>query len=347
MKAAELFVRCLENEGVEYVFGIPGEENMDLMDALLDTRIRFVTTRHEQGAAFMADVYGRLTGKAGVCLSTLGPGATNLITGVADANMDHAPVVAIAGQAGTHASAQGIPPDSGSGEPVPPGHQVLAVARTGDHSGSGAQGVQAGAIREARRHFIEFPENIAEMEVDRPSAARCRALHPGGAGRQDRRGRVASSPRRATRSFWRATASFGGHAPNRWWIRRAVEHPGCQLHSWPRALFPSPALCRSERDRTEGARLDYVNCGFLDADVVICVGYDMVEYHPDTVEPHARQDHCACGHAHPPRWTSATSSRSGVVGEITRGARAIAVRIGAASARRNALRAAFGRMLAR
>jgi len=82
MKAAELLVRCLENEGVEYIFGIPGEENLDVMDALLDSSITFVTVRHEQGAAFMADVYGRLTGKAGVCMSTLGPGATNLITGV-------------------------------------------------------------------------------------------------------------------------------------------------------------------------------------------------------------------------------------------------------------------------
>jgi acetolactate synthase-1/2/3 large subunit len=80
MKAAELLVRCLENEGVEVIFGIPGEENIDVMDALLESRIRFITTRHEQGAAFMADVYGRLTGRAGVCLATLGPGATNLIT---------------------------------------------------------------------------------------------------------------------------------------------------------------------------------------------------------------------------------------------------------------------------
>ncbi len=101
MKASKLFVQCLENEQVEYVFGIPGEENMDMMDALLDSKIRFITCRHEQGAAFMADVYGRLTGKAGVCLSTLGPGATNLVTGVADANMDNSPVVAIAGQAAT------------------------------------------------------------------------------------------------------------------------------------------------------------------------------------------------------------------------------------------------------
>src|SRR5262244_4652746 len=101
MKAAELMVKCLENEGVETLFGLPGEENIDVMDALLGSRIRFITARHEQGAAFMADVYGRLTGKAGVCLSTLGPGATNLITGVADADMDRAPLVAVAGQGAT------------------------------------------------------------------------------------------------------------------------------------------------------------------------------------------------------------------------------------------------------
>ncbi len=82
--AAELLVKCLENEGVEFIFGIPGEENIDIMDALLSSPIKFVTCHHEQGAAFMADVYGRLTQRAGVCMSTLGPGATNLITGVAD-----------------------------------------------------------------------------------------------------------------------------------------------------------------------------------------------------------------------------------------------------------------------
>src|SRR3989304_5215392 len=100
MKASDLLVKCLENEGVRYIFGIPGEENIDILDFLLDSKIQFIPTRHEQGAAFMADVYGRLTGKAGVCLSTLGPGATNLITGIADAQLDKSPVVAIAGQAG-------------------------------------------------------------------------------------------------------------------------------------------------------------------------------------------------------------------------------------------------------
>lgn len=100
-KASDLFVRCLEAEGVTHIFGVPGEENADLMISLIDSDIEFVLCRHEQAAAFIADIYGRLTGKAGVCLATLGPGATNLVTGLADANMDRAPVVAIIGQGST------------------------------------------------------------------------------------------------------------------------------------------------------------------------------------------------------------------------------------------------------
>lgn len=101
MNTAQMLVKCLEQEGVKVVFGIPGEENLEVVEALSASEIRFITTRHEQGAAFMADVYGRLTGRAGVCLATLGPGATNLITGVADANSDGAPLVAITGQVST------------------------------------------------------------------------------------------------------------------------------------------------------------------------------------------------------------------------------------------------------
>ena len=101
MNGAQLFTKCLENEGVKYIFGVPGEENEDLLFALEDSTIRFIPTRHEQGAAFIANVIGRLTGKAGVCLATLGPGATNLVTGVADAFLDKAPLVAITGQGST------------------------------------------------------------------------------------------------------------------------------------------------------------------------------------------------------------------------------------------------------
>ena len=99
MKGSDLLLRCLENEGVQWIFGVPGEETLDVTNSLVDSPIQFVAVRHEQGAAFMADVHGRLTGKAGVCLSTLGPGATNLLTGVADAYLDRAPLVAITGQA--------------------------------------------------------------------------------------------------------------------------------------------------------------------------------------------------------------------------------------------------------
>src|SRR5919205_2943771 len=98
-RASELFVQCLEAEGVRYVFGIPGEETLDLNEALADSRIEFVPVRHEQGGAYMADMYGRLTRSAGVCLGTLGPGATNLVTGVADAFLDRSPMVVLTGQA--------------------------------------------------------------------------------------------------------------------------------------------------------------------------------------------------------------------------------------------------------
>ena len=99
MKVSDLFVKCLEEEGVTHIYGVPGEENADVMLSLNHSPINFVLCRHEQAAAFAADAYGRLTGKPGVCLATLGPGATNLVTGVADANMDRAPLVAIIGQA--------------------------------------------------------------------------------------------------------------------------------------------------------------------------------------------------------------------------------------------------------
>ena len=97
-RASDVFVDCLEAEGVRYVFGIPGEETLDLNESLADSSIEFVPVRHEQGGAYMADVYGRLTGRAGVCLGTLGPGATNLMTAVADAYLDRAPLVALTGQ---------------------------------------------------------------------------------------------------------------------------------------------------------------------------------------------------------------------------------------------------------
>ena len=124
MNVAELFVKCLETEEVEYVFGVPGEENAHFMMALEDSSIPFILTRHEQGAAFMADVYGRLTGRASVCLGTLGPGATNLMTGVADANMDRAPMVVVTGQADSRRQHKRKPSKYGCRRHVPAGYQM-------------------------------------------------------------------------------------------------------------------------------------------------------------------------------------------------------------------------------
>src|SRR5439155_27174953 len=98
--AAQLLVQCLENEGVKYAFGIPGDEIIHFIDALNNSSIRFVLVRHEQAASFMADIYGRLTDQAGVCVATLGPGAINLLLGTADANSDSVPLVAISAQGG-------------------------------------------------------------------------------------------------------------------------------------------------------------------------------------------------------------------------------------------------------
>src|SRR3989344_2145712 len=107
MKAAELFVKCLETEGVKYIFGVPGEENLDFLEAVRTSSIKFIVTRHEQAAVFMAATMGRLTGKAGVALSTLGPGATNLVTGVAYAQLGAMPLLVITGQKPIKRNTQG------------------------------------------------------------------------------------------------------------------------------------------------------------------------------------------------------------------------------------------------
>ena len=107
MKASDLFVRALEEEGVEYVFGIPGEENLDILESLRGSSIKLILTRHEQGAGFMAATYGRLTGKVGVCMATLGPGATNLVTPAAYAQLGAMPILMITGQKPIKKSKQG------------------------------------------------------------------------------------------------------------------------------------------------------------------------------------------------------------------------------------------------
>ncbi len=168
MKTSDLFIKCLENEGIEYIFGVPGEENADFLMSLQDSKkIKFILTRHEQGAAFMAESYGKLTGKLSCCLSTLGPGATNLLTGVADANMDHSPVLVITGQG----SSDRLHKES---------HQIMDVCNmfksvtkwtTSIRSPNTIPEIVRKAVRLATLEkpgavHIELPEDIAKLDVE-------------------------------------------------------------------------------------------------------------------------------------------------------------------------------------
>ena len=181
MKASDLFVKCLEAEGIEYVFGVPGEENADFMISLeASDRIRFVLTRHEQGAAFMAGVHGRLTGHPAACLGTLGPGATNLITGVADSNMDRAPMLVLTGQGSTarlHKESHQIMDVVEMFEPVTKWATTVFNARTIPEivrkSVRIARGEKPGAVH------IELPEDVAKHDVDAAPLSPRRYRRPG------------------------------------------------------------------------------------------------------------------------------------------------------------------------
>ena len=167
MKASDLFVKALENEGVEYIFGIPGEENLDFLNSLKDSSITLILTRHEQGAGFMAATYGRLTGKVGVCLSTLGPGATNLVTPAAYANLGGMPMLMITGQKPIKKSKQGLfqiidvvhmmKPLTQYSKQVVNGNNIAAMVR---------ESFKIALLERPGAVHIELPEDIAREEVD-------------------------------------------------------------------------------------------------------------------------------------------------------------------------------------
>jgi len=278
MKAAQLFVKCLENEGVEYIFGIPGEENLDMMDALLDSNIQFITTRHEQGAAFMADVYGRLTGRAGVCLATLGPGATNLVTGVADANMDHAPVVAIAGQAATnrlHKESHQVldlinlfSPISKFASRMPTPDIIPEVVRKAFKL---AQSEKSGAC------FIEFPENIAKMDTNSGALSAGHTSQP-----EPRADQVSYAAELLSKA--KHPIILAGHGVVRAKAWQQLATFAADLNVPVANTFMAKGVIPFGHPMALGSAglqaHDYVNCGFDHADLIVCVGYDLVEYHP-------------------------------------------------------------------
>ncbi len=278
MNAAQLFVKCLEQEGVEVIFGIPGEENLAIMDALLDSPIRFVTTRHEQGAAFMADVYGRLTGRAGVCLSTLGPGATNLVTGVADANMDHAPVVAIAGQAATtrlHKESHQVLDLVKIFEPITKyATQILepeVVPEITRKAFKLAQLEKPGAC------FISFPENIADMDTGAtPLAVQAVAIPSPAPVRVQSVAQTISGARFPVIMAGNGVVRTRSHAA----LVRFAEALNIPVATTFMAKGVMPSAHPLNLGTVGLQAHDYVQCGFDRADVIVCVGYDMAEYHP-------------------------------------------------------------------
>lgn len=179
LKASDLFVQCLENEGVEYIFGVPGEENLDLLDSLSRSSIKLILTRHEQGAGFMAATYGRLTGKAGVCLSTLGPGATNLVTAAAYAQLGAMPMVMITGQKPIKTSKQGqfqiIDVVDMMGPITKYTKQIVSAAVIPSRVR------EAFRVAEAERPgatHLELPEDIAREETDKKPLAASYARRP-------------------------------------------------------------------------------------------------------------------------------------------------------------------------
>jgi len=278
MRAAEFFIQCLENEDTQFIFGIPGEENLDIMDALLSSRIQFVTTRHEQGAAFMADVYGRLTGKAGVCLSTLGPGATNLITGIADANMDHAPLVAIAGQADSHRlhkeSHQVLDLEEMMRPVTKYSARILAsevIAEITRKAFKLAQTEKTGAC------FIEFPENIAKRQFAGEVLPVAQPTLP-----EPPSERVIEAA--ALISAARQPLILAGNGVIRTHAEAQLAKFSLDLNIPLTNTFMAKGVIPFKHPMALGSAglqsRDYINLGFQEADVIICVGYDLVEYHP-------------------------------------------------------------------
>ncbi len=283
MKASDLIVQCLENEGVRYVFGLPGEEILDILDSLLGSPITFIPTRHEQGAAFMADAYGRLTGRAGVCLSTLGPGATNLATGIADANLDRAPLVAISGQAGRDR----VHKESHQHVDIVEALRPLTKWNTHVETSAVIPEVirKAFKLAEAEKPgacHIEVPEDVAAETVEGTPLSTERPRRPS----PDRPALQAAARLIEGASFPLIFAGNGvirGGASHE--LREMARSHGIPVVHTFMAKGSMPyddPLCLLSAGLQ--AR-DYISCGFDKADLIIAVGYDPVEYAPKFWNP--------------------------------------------------------------
>ena len=283
MKASDLIVQCLENEGVRYVFGLPGEEILDILDSLLGSPITFIPTRHEQGAAFMADAYGRLTGRAGVCLSTLGPGATNLATGVADANLDRAPLVAISGQAGRDR----VHKESHQHVDIVETFRPLTKWNTHVETSAVIPEVirKAFKLAEAEKPgacHIEVPEDVAGEMVDGTPLSTERPRRPS----PDRLALQTAARLIDGASF---PLIFAGNGVIRGGASRELRELA-RSHGIPvvHTFMAKGSMPYDDELSLLSAGLqarDYISCGFDKADLIIAVGYDPVEYAPKFWNP--------------------------------------------------------------
>jgi acetolactate synthase-1/2/3 large subunit len=284
MKASDLLVKCLEEEGIEYIFGVPGEENADFMMSLEQSKkIRFVLTRHEQGAAFMAEIYGRLTGNPAGCLGTLGPGATNLITGVADSNMDRSPMLVLTGQGSTdrlHKESHQIMDVVSMLKPVTKWAVTILNPNT-------IPEIVRKAVRLARTEkpgavHIELPEDIASMESSKlpMTPRRFRRSVPDS--------KIVSEAFEMLKSAKRPVIIAGNGCIRKrasQQLRAFCEKTGIGVAS----TFMAKGCVDMDADYclyTVGlGSKDRISIAIDDADLVIALGFDMVEYHPQLWNP--------------------------------------------------------------
>jgi Thiamine pyrophosphate-requiring enzymes [acetolactate synthase, pyruvate dehydrogenase (cytochrome), glyoxylate carboligase, phosphonopyruvate decarboxylase] len=283
MKGSDLFVKCLENEGVEYIFGVPGEETIDLTDSLLRSRIRFISTRHEQSAAFMADVYGRITHRPGVCLATLGPGATNLITGVADAQLDRAPLVAITGQSAlekTHKES----------------HQYIDIVTAFKQFTTWNSKVmkpdfipeivhkafEIATDRPGATH-IELPEDVAKEETTKEPISKKTYPHISLLDERELKKAADMIKESSMPIILAGNGIFREEASTE--LRKLVEFTGVPVVT----TFMGKGAVAADDEHYLGSMgikdHDHIMCGFEMADLVICIGYDYVEYSPKFWNP--------------------------------------------------------------
>jgi acetolactate synthase-1/2/3 large subunit len=282
---AELIVECLENEGVTHVFGIPGEENIRLIEALSRSSINYVLTRHEQGASFMAETYGRLTGRAGVCSATLGPGAINLLLGTADAMTNSTPLIALSAQVGMSRgykeSHQGVdlvamfaPVTKWSALMATPGAAPEMIRKAFKLAQTERPGAVYLAVPEDVEQAIVL-DDLVPLRVNTP-----RADDPA-PGQLDR---AAAILREA-----RSPVVLAGHGAARSDAGAALRRFAESLEVPVATTFHGKGVFPDDHPLALGAvgfmRHDYVNFGFDRADVIVAVGYELQEFDPVRINP--------------------------------------------------------------